>query len=55
MLHDKGVGIYTLIDNSISDAQYLESWPQIALLGYACQTEDKIGEGVSRMASVMLN
>ncbi|CAN7780435.1 PLP-dependent aminotransferase family protein [Variovorax sp. LjRoot178] len=52
-LQEQGVGTYTLRDTTISDAEYLDTWAQVLLLGFASQTEPAIAQGVSQIASVV--
>lgn len=46
-----GVGIYTLCDATIADAEYLDRWSQVLLLGFASQSEEAIEAGITRLAS----
>lgn len=53
LLRRHGVGVYTLQDRTVSDAEYLDTWTQVLLLGFASQTERHIDEGVRRIARLI--
>lgn len=52
-LRQQGVGVYTLLDSTVSDAEYLETWTHVMLLGFASQSEEQIDAGISRLAEVI--
>lgn len=47
------VGVYTLRDQNIGDADYLENCDRYLLLGFAALSEPAIEEGISRLAKVL--
>jgi GntR family transcriptional regulator/MocR family aminotransferase len=52
MLKQK-IGVYTLRDQNIGDADYLENCDRYLLLGFAALTEPAIEEGISRLAKAL--
>jgi GntR family transcriptional regulator / MocR family aminotransferase len=52
MLKQK-VGVYTLRDQNIGDADYLENCDRYLLLGFAALPEPAIKEGISRLAAAL--
>ncbi|MGY4573664.1 MocR-like pyridoxine biosynthesis transcription factor PdxR [Bradyrhizobium sp. USDA 3256] len=53
-LRSHQVGVYTLRDQNIADADYLENCDRYLLLGFAALAEAAIEEGVARMAKALL-
>jgi len=47
------IGVYTLRDQNIGDADYLENCDRYLLLGFAALSEPAIEEGISRLAKVL--
>jgi len=47
------IGVYTLRDQNIGDADYLENCDRYLLLGFAALAEPAIEEGISRLAKVL--
>lgn len=50
---EHGIGVYTLADSTVADAEYLDNWSQVLLLGFASLSAEKIDEGVRRIAGLM--
>jgi DNA-binding transcriptional MocR family regulator len=53
LLRRHGVGVYTLQDRTGSDAEYLDTWAQVLLLGFASQTDQQFDEVERRMARLI--
>jgi GntR family transcriptional regulator / MocR family aminotransferase len=47
------IGVYTLRDQNIGDADYLENCDRYLLLGFAALAEPAIDEGISRLAKAL--
>jgi GntR family transcriptional regulator/MocR family aminotransferase len=47
------VGVYTLRDRNIGDADYLENCDRYLLLGFASLPEPAIEEGISKLARAL--
>ncbi|MET4418892.1 PLP-dependent aminotransferase family protein [Bradyrhizobium sp. RT3a] len=47
------IGVYTLRDQNIGDADYLENCDRYLLLGFAALSETAIEEGISRLAKAL--
>jgi GntR family transcriptional regulator/MocR family aminotransferase len=47
------IGVYTLRDQNIGDADYLENCDRYLLLGFAALAESAIEEGISRLAKAL--
>jgi GntR family transcriptional regulator/MocR family aminotransferase len=52
MLKQK-IGVYTLRDQNVADADYLENCDRYLLLGFAALPEPAIEEGVSRLVRAL--
>ena len=50
---EHGIGVYTLRDSTVADAEYLDTWAQVLLLGFASLSAEKIDEGIGRIAGLM--
>lgn len=44
------VGVYTLCDQNVTNAEYLRKWDRYLLLGFGSIAEEAIEKGISRMA-----
>jgi GntR family transcriptional regulator / MocR family aminotransferase len=53
MMRKHQVGVYTLRDQNIADAEYLENFDRYLLLGFASIPEPAIEEGISRLAMAL--
>jgi len=53
LYREHGIGVYTLRDSTVADAEYLDTWAQFLLLGFASQRAEKIDEGIQRIAGLM--
>jgi GntR family transcriptional regulator/MocR family aminotransferase len=53
MMLERQIGVYTLRDQNIGDADYLENCDRYLLLGFAALPEPAIEEGISRLAKAL--
>jgi GntR family transcriptional regulator / MocR family aminotransferase len=50
---ERQIGVYTLRDQNIADAEYLENFDRYLLLGFASIPEPAIEEGIARLAMAL--
>ena len=53
LYREHGIGVYTLRDSTVADAEYLDTWAQVLLLGFASLGAEKIDEGIRRIAALI--
>jgi GntR family transcriptional regulator / MocR family aminotransferase len=53
MMLERQIGVYTLRDQNIADAEYLENFDRYLLIGFASIAEPAIEEGISRLAKAL--